>query len=419
MIALVAVLIFAGILPGFRNPGGSGNEVEVVLWGVFPESQMRRLISDVNDSNQGVIKINYVEKSADNYEDEIIDALASGTGPDIWFLTQDAVFKNKNKIFLIPHESYSERDFRNNFIDSAELFVDAENKKIIALPVAVDPLILYWNKDLFSSAGISRPPQYWDEFLSSVSALTKIDQAGNIIQSGAAIGEFRNIKNAKDILSMLILQSGNPIIKSGTMEVKFGEKMDSIFDPTESAVRFFNEFSNPSKSSYSWNRALPNSDTMFVGGFLAMYFGSAGEYGGIKQKNPHLNFDVAEVPQIRDGKIRATFGRIYAVAVSKNTPNAQSSAFAAFKLSEKNFSKSFSEKFGLASARRDVLAEGATEPAAAVFYKSAVMSRTWLEPNPQLVYEIFKDMVESSATGRARVSEAVKLAKNRIEEMLK
>ncbi len=419
VVGIVAVLIFAGILPGFKKQGSGGSGIEVSIWGVFPENKIRSLISGFNDKNKNSFKINYSEKKASDYENELLNALASSQGPDIWVLTQDAVLKNKNKIYPISFESYKERDFRDNFLDSAELFLDLNNKTVIGLPLAVDPLVLYWNRDLFSSAGIARPPQYWDEFLIDVQALTKRDDAGNIIQTGAALGEFTNVKNAKDILSMLILQTGNSIINKDTLEVVLGEKGDNALDPTESSIRFFNEFSNPSKTSYSWNRALPGSETMFVSGSLAMYFGYASELDDIKQKNPHLNFDIAVVPQIRDGKIRATFGKIYGLVISKNSPKIQTAFPAIAALSANDFSKSFSGVMGLGSASRNILAVGANDPILSVIYKSSVMSRAWLEPNPETVYEIFKNMVESTATSRVTLSEAVNQAKGQLEKLIK
>jgi len=416
VVGVIAVLIFAGILPGFKKEGG-GAGAEISLWGIFPEEKMAPLLSELNEGNKDLFKINYSEKKSSVYENEILNALAAGAGPDLWFLTQDAIFKNKDKVYILPFESYNERNFRTSFIDSAEFLITDEG--IIGFPFAVDPIVLYWNRDLFSSAGIAKPPQYWDEFLTDVQLLVKKDEAGNIIQAGAALGEFRNVKNAKDIISMLILQTGNPIIKSGTMEVLIGETEEALLEPTESSLRFFNEFSNPKKASYTWNRALPDSNIAFINGSLAMYFGYSSEIEDIKEKNPHLNFDISETPQIRDGKIRATFGKIYSVMISKSSLKKQAAFWALAKLADKDFNKSFSEATGLGSSRRDVLGAGVKDPLLSVIYKSSIMSRTWLEPNPEAVFEIFKNMIESTATGKARISEAVRVVRSQLEEMLK
>ena len=181
---------------------------------------------------------------------------------------------------------------------------------------------MYWNKDLFSSAGISQPPQNWEDFSEDVKIFTEKNEAGNITQAGAALGELNNIKNGKDILSMLIIQAGNPIIKedsNGNFKAALDEKDISNKEPAVSAIKFFNDFSNPNKTVYSWNKALPKADTMFAKGALAMYFGYASEMSEIKDKNPHLNFDLAEVPQIKGDKSKTSFAKIYALAIMKNS----------------------------------------------------------------------------------------------------
>ena len=417
--ALLAVLIFAGILPGFKKSGGSASAVPISLWGTFPKAKISNLLADFNDANRNSFQINYTEKDPATYENEIVNALASGNGPDLWFLTQDLVLKHKDKVLALPFTSYPERNFQDSFIDAANVFIDAKNNNLVGLPLIADPIVLYWNKDLFSSASISRAPLTWDEFMTDVQTLTKEDAANNIIQSGAALGEFSNVKNAKEILSMLILQAGNPIVQSDTLEVMLGEKGNNLLDPTESAVRFFDEFSNPGKESYSWNIALPDSDKMFEAGSLAMYFGYAGELDDIRAKNPHLNFDIAVAPQIKDGKISATFGKIYALVISKNSKNIQAAYLALLAMTAKDFSQKFSAAVSLGSARRDVLAGGASDPILSVIYKSTVMARTWLEPDPVQVSLIFKNMIESTVSGAAEISNAVQEAKNELGELIK
>jgi len=273
-VAIIAVLMFAGFLPGFKNKGGAENAAKLTLWGTFNQNKMRPIISALNEKNKIKFSVKYAAKKEGGYANDIVNALAAGKGPDMWIIKQDAVLKNLDKVIILPFGSFSERNFRDAFIDSADAYLffggnkrggagSAPVQGAVGVPIAVDPIVLYWNKDLFSSAGIAKPPEYWDEFLADAGLLTKRDKAGNIIQAGAALGEFTNVKNAKDILSMMIMQLGDKIIDPVSLKVVLGEKDErALVNPAENAILFFTEFSNPKKSSYTWNRALPPSDDM-------------------------------------------------------------------------------------------------------------------------------------------------------------
>ena len=423
-IAVIAVLIFSGVLPGYKKQGAQkGPAVGISLWGTLPGKQMNGVISAINKENKSY-RITYTEHPASSYEENVVNALASGYGPDFWLISQDMVLKNKDKISPIPFAYYPERNFRDDFVDISSLFLDKKNGGLTAVPFLINPMVMYWNKDLFSSAGISQPPQNWDEFAEDVAMFTEKNEAGNITQSGAALGELSNIRNGKDILSMLIIQSGNPIMKMDNrdnLKVALDEEDSSGKSPAVISVKFFNDFSDPNKSVYSWNKALPGADTAFAKGSLAMYFGYASEWPEIKAKNPHLNFDIAEVPQIKGNKTKTTFAKIYALAVMKNSSQAKKQAALnsiLFMVSNK-VSKDFSQATGLASPRRDLLAEKTTDAYFGLINKAAVMSKAWLEPDGGEVRRIFKDMVESVSSGSLSVGDSVRLAKNRLDQKLR
>ena len=61
----------------------------------------------------------------------------------------------------------------------------------------------------------------------------------------------------------------------------------------ETALLFYTDFTNPSKTSYSWNAALPQSFDAFTSGELAAYLGYASEYNSIISRNPNLRFKSA------------------------------------------------------------------------------------------------------------------------------
>ena len=44
------------------------------------------------------------------FDQEFVEALAVGQGPDLFFLTQDGILKHKDKIYPIPFSVYSEKN---------------------------------------------------------------------------------------------------------------------------------------------------------------------------------------------------------------------------------------------------------------------------------------------------------------------
>jgi len=421
-IAIVAILIFSGILPGYKTSGGGvAIGPTVTIWSPFSAPGLNKLFDDLNLANKELFSINHINKRKTSYESDLLNALASAKGPDAWFISQDTLLSYKDKIYSTPFSSFPPRTFKDSFIDYAELFLDNQSQSVDAVPVVVDPLVLYWNRDLFASAGIAETPKYWDEFLTSSQRLTSKDGAGNINQSGTAMGGYDNVKNAKEIISLLVLQAGNSIVDHDTMRVVFGDKGQAVINPAEGALSFFNEFSNPKKAAYSWNASLYQSDEIFVQGKLAMYFGYASEYPNIKQRNPHLNFDVAVVPQIRPADttqwVSSTYGKIYSVVISKASNQRQAILSAIFKMTESDFAVPFADMFYMAPVRRSVLAQGSEDPVASIFYKSAIMTRSWLEPNSKAVDNIFKNMIDATVTGRLDVPRAVRGVKSQLGEL--
>ncbi|MBU1178830.1 extracellular solute-binding protein [Patescibacteria group bacterium] len=412
---VLAVLVLSGAIPGL--PGQtSGPIATLVLWGTFPQAKMLPVTEEINSLNK-TFSIKYIEKEKEAYEAELVDAIASGRGPDIFFLTQDLLLKHRGKVLEIPFAAFSERTFKDTFIDAGEMFL-SENG-IMAMPLLADPIVLYWNRDLFNKAGLANPPKYWDEFLNFSQLLTKNDSLGNIVESGAAMGEFSNINNAKDIFSMLILQSGNKIVTPKIFTLTFGERGNLTVEPAASALAFFASFSNPSKVSYSWNMALPNSSIMFSSGKLAMYFGFSGELKNIQQRNPHLNFDASFVPQMKDSSFQATFAVLHGLAVSKISSNGGEAVKAAFAFLNEDSWRHLQENLFLPSASRKILSGGSSDPFLSVFLKSALQARAWLEPDSAAGGRIFKDMIEAVSTGRKNISNAVSDAKQLLEAEMK
>ncbi len=394
----------------------------IVLWGTVSERDFNSVLSRFNErTTVGKIFVTYVEKRPEDFDVELIEALASGNGPDAVLMPHDLIVRYSDKVFPITYENYPLRDFRDTFIDAADIFLGPQGT--LAIPFTIDPLVLYWNRDLFSTAELAKTPALWSEMGDYVRRLTKRDLARNVSQSTIALGEFKNINNAKEILSALLLQAGNDITgrnSSGIVRSLIGT--GDVNDSKSSAVQalgYFTSYANPADSLYSWNRSLKNSRDLFATGELAMYLGMGSEVSTILEKNPNLNFDVAPIPQPKDVKIKATFARVNGFAVMKLSKD----PFGTFKvlqiLSGKEFLSAWTSKVSVAPARRDLISVRPTDPALDVVYSSAFIGRAWLDPNMAETDRIFQEMIETVTSGKSSVGNSIQTAHQEINALTK
>jgi multiple sugar transport system substrate-binding protein len=398
--------------------GGSQNAVTVTVWGTISPTAFNDIVQKTSLYQNKELKTEYVQKSEETFDADFIEALASGNGPDLFMLPSDKILTHRNKIFPIPYNVYTQRQFKDSFIEGAEIYMAPEG--VLALPISVDPLVMYWNRSIFTDAKLTEPPKYWDEFYDLANLISKKDGALNILKSAVAFGEFSNISNAKAIVLNLSLQAGTPVTTWNGNNVRsaFADTFNRPISPAEAAVNFYTEFGNPAKTSYSWNRSLPNSTSFFLSGDLGLYFGFASEITSLQARNPNLNFDVAPVPTSREGGVNVSFARFNSLAITKSSKNPNAAFSVASILSGRDASLSFAENLRLPSPRRDILNQKPTNAYLSVFYDSAIRAKGWLDPNPKESDSVFKDMIESITSGRARTLEAVSVANREMADLL-
>jgi ABC-type glycerol-3-phosphate transport system substrate-binding protein len=414
--AVVGLVVFS-MFSGFD---GKENVVgDVVIWGVLPQRAVDTVLQNLAQTEGERFKgVTYVEKQPARFAQETIEAIAVGSGPDLLILPHDLIVRLSGALYEIPAETYPPRSFRDLYADGADIFLT--DTGTYGIPLAINPLIMYWNRPLLGSAGIAGVPQYWEQLNAFVPQMTRVDNAQNINQSAVALGEYANITNAHAILATILFQAGNTIaerrmgVVQSTLDARDGNRTSSA----ETALRFYTGFSNPVQSIYSWNRSLPASQQVFLRGDLALYFGMASEHAFIRASNPNLDFDVAQIPQPQTAAVKSTYGTVYALSVVKNSKNIEGAYTTAITLTLPEASKAIAEASGMAPARRTLLAEPQTDPYRSVVHTATLIARGWLSPDPAQANEVLKTLVETTISGRYRPAEAVANAHRALNELL-
>lgn len=414
VLAVVGVLIFAGVIP---TPGGSDDEraaaAALTMWGTFPRDEVSDALDFFNESYKGKYNVSYIEKNPDELELDLLRAIPTNSSPDLIFFPHDYLLTIEDYIYPISTDTLSERSFKETFVEGGEVFFGADG--INALPVLIDPMVLFWNRDIFNNEKITLVPETWSDILVFAQDVTTKDVRGKVLRSAIPLGESKNISHFKDVLSLLIIQAGDDVVSRSpvTKEPEVVLTKDSL-DGTrravaESALDYYIGFADPVKPNYSWNSSLPSSLDFFSEGSAALYVGWASDLKVVSRKNPHLNFDITAVPQLENASRDATFGRMYGIAVAKHSKKIGGafSALFALAMSSDETLEAFRNNTGLPPAKRSMLGKSQTDPLMDTFYGSAVIARAWLDPAPKKSEEFFAKAVDNVLAKAAKSGPAL------------
>jgi ABC-type glycerol-3-phosphate transport system substrate-binding protein len=471
VIGLIVYLIFN------RTQPVQVYKVNIEIWGLFDDSDaFSKEIIEYKKRNPYVGEITYKKMPVDSYENDLLDAMATGKGPDIFLIHNSWLSRHKDKLAPAPENMVdgkpvpvvSAKQVQDVFPDVVtQDFV--KDSKVYALPSSIDSLALYVNKDYLNQAGISRMPQTWLEFDDAVKKMTKIDSSGIQI-SGAAMGASSDasvgegkINRATDILTLLMLQSGAEMVDDKGNMATFANFIETSpgkqYSPGQMALEYYTKFSNRSFSEYCWNSLQHNSVDSFIEGKTAMMLNYSWLLPKIELKAPKLNLGIAPVPQNKDqqGKgLNIDFANYWGFAVSRNKITDSDSGVAKPALSSTNDQRIYeawqflryltmnpsysqglpkkpvdseSAKFDPAmeyatkqkkpAARRDLIEIQKNDPVFAPFAEGNLIARSWPQFDNLAVEKIFDEMIDDVALRNENSLDAINQAQNSVNLLMR
>ena len=414
IITLATFILFlvAGVITFSMYKGSSSSSSQlpaITIWGTFPADIFNTYVSGINNSSPTPVSVTYKQLDPTTFSQDFIAALARGSGPDAILIPADMILPHLDKLALISYTTMPARTFMDTYIQEGQIYTNSNG--ITAIPFTVDPLIMYWNRDMFNTAGIATYPKYWDEFTKINQKITVKDSNGNIRKSAIALGDFTNVYNAREILASLIMQTGNPITDydaQGNIVTTLKSGADISPKP---AFDFFTQFVNPTSENYSWNRGMAYSKTAFLAGNLATYFGLASELSEIRAKNPNLNFDAAPLPQARPAVgasiVKSNYARMFGLSIVRTSANPTGVYQVLSVLTQPSYVEALANSMYLPSVLNSVISQGSTDPYISVFNAAALVAKTWLDADPIKSNQILGGVVESITTGQKSSFQAI------------
>lgn len=419
-VIFIAVVLFAlNVRKPATNGGGEGPKITLTVWGFDDESYFRKLIGDYGKYRKGV-KVQYEEFDEDKYEANLINALASGEGPDVLMIGNRDAYKQRGKISPVPVTQLNLVNFQKYFPEA--VFQDfVIGGEIYALPLYVDTLALFYNKDFFDQAGITSPPKTWQEFQEDVSRLTIIDRDGAILRAGAAIGgSEKSVTHAADLLSLIMLQNGTVMTSQDLRGATFNATIKQK-NPGLEAFNFYLQFANAASSYYTWNDNQPGSLDAFASEKVAMIFGYQEDLRAIKDRNPFLKFGIDLAPQ-PEGALKAISYADYAgLAVSKQSrEKAWAWDFVTYVTTRPQVIGGYLDISGRPPAIRDpLIKDKLNDLRLGVFARQALTARGWTQVDSMGIREIFSSAIMSVLSGQKDSARALKAAEDQVTGLMR
>lgn len=404
----------------FGGFGGSKNAIgSVTIWGTLPQSSMDTVLNTLRNSNQNFQGVQYVQKDENTFDNDLAQAISTGSGPQLVLISQEMLLTEQAKLSVIPFSVIPERTYMDSYLPIDQLFLASNGT--YGIPFAVDPLVMYYNRTTLTQAGVAIPPSTWEGMTSLAEQLTSAS-AGTVANSTLPFGSYDNVEDARGIVSLLLLQAGDPITNvtsTGVQSVLSSSGADtSAVTPAQSALSFYTQFADPVKTVYTWNGSIPSARQAFLAGTLAFYPGFASELLQLQTANPNLPLDMMAMPEPQNATQKVTYGNAYAFSIPASSRNAAGAEAVAIALASPSLAATVSQSLSMAPALRAALTPSNSDPYEPIYYPQALIAQGWLSPSPATTDSIFGTMISNITSGRMSVGQALSSANQALNAAL-
>lgn len=403
------------------------------------------------------ISINYKKLRFEEYEQELLNAFAEDRGPDIFSIHNTWLTKYQSKLLPLPDNITLPYQFVQGTIKKEVItqmkteptitidqikkeyvpvvaddviknsiprqgVQEGSRQKIYGLPLSVDTMVMYFNRDLLNSGGVTQAPQTWKQFQEAVTVLTKIGANNELEKPVVPFGTI-NVERYFDILSLLMMQNGTQMIN---------EKKEISFDkprpnseikelPASQALSFYTDFSNPIKEVYSWNTEQQNGLDMFIEGKLPFFFGYSYHLPIIQAGSPEFRFGISQMPQI-EGNPKVNYANYWVETVSNKTENINEAwDFVQFITAPQNVG-SYLTSSQKPTAVRSLVNTQIDDEIVGVFAEQVISAKSWYNGFDIIATEkIFGEMIDSVNANREETVDydiIIKRAKEKVSQTM-
>ncbi|HSX41766.1 MAG TPA: hypothetical protein VLE93_00260 [Candidatus Saccharimonadales bacterium] len=335
----VVIIIVAVVLLLGRNKTVAPTKATLTIWSPFDEGQVYQKISQAWLAANPTVTLDfkYVQATdAKDYEAQVVNAIANGTGPDIWLVRSDWLPKHadKSQPAIVTGQTDAVKAAKQTIIP-AVVDLNTFNKQLYGVPLFGDDLAIIYNTTLLAEwqsslsgaqlALSQKFPTTWDDLKNQIAIFSQ-SKNGIVSRSALALGTTANTANPSDVLGAFLVQNGvTSILSSDNQSVAFNlPKVNAGLTslPAIEALSFYTSFATPGASNFSWTTNLGDPVTAFLNQKTDALIGYSSTLQQIVNKNPSFTIGVAPLvqPKVTPGIDRVDYGVTWSHLVAKNSP---------------------------------------------------------------------------------------------------
>lgn len=419
--ALLIVLIIVFALPKKKKTNTATKSTTTNILTVWGTENERDIFNQYFDNfrrenkRYSSYKLAYVAKDPEFFLEESLNSIAADKGPDIWIVPNSWMAKYHGQMVAMKDSYIADaktnrtglevyKDKYYNVVSEDSII----NDKIYGIPLYMDTLRVFYNTDLFngkkrelnsvntkqSTLDLLRmdKAKNWTEFLQVINLMAQ-KNGQTIDQPAIALGTVKNIPAAADILNWLMLQNGAKMTSDDLSTAQFHTSQNLFGGPNYPAARalsFYKSFADPQSTNYTWNDNFGDAVRMFAEGKLPMMIDYAAKSAEIRNINPKLNYSYAPLPQINESPaVNFASYKFLTVTKASKIPDTAWEFMVYFTNNYSSYRSNTKKQSPLKNASISI-ADATSQ---------ALTAKTWFNPYPSKVKQIFDGVIEEANQG--------------------
>ena len=309
--------------PGSSSSGGgAASAVNLSFWNGLTgpdRPAIEHLVSQFNSSHPA-IHISMQIMPWDVLYQKLLPAYGAKQGPDLVGMDSNQIPVYANKGVLQPLDSmFAGGGVQKPSIVAPALAAGTYQGKVFGVPIESTPVVLYYNKKMFTAAGLdpTKPPTTWDEWAADAKKLTTgSGPGGKPTKYGLAFG----VHDTVEVMPILMWMAEGGILSADGKQVLLNNAGSKAAVQKWADLIYTDHISPPGLSG-------ADADKLFSSGAAAMEVNGPWATTGYKQAG--IDYGLVPVPTGPNGK-KISLGNTTSMAAGANLNADQLKAAATF-----------------------------------------------------------------------------------------